>query len=89
MKLICKKSDLIAGINIAMKAVSSKTTMSILECILIDATQGEIKFTSKEPVGWTLDGEFGGEHTELTIKNLQKRIEIIAPIAQHGAIEKK
>ena len=49
----------------------------------------EIKFTSKEPVGWTLDGEFGGEHTELTIKNLQKRIEIIAPIAQHGAIEKK
>lgn len=49
----------------------------------------EIKFTSKEPVGWTLDGEFGGEHTELTIKNLQKRIEIIAPIAQHAAIEKK
>ena len=48
MKLICKKSDLIAGINIAMKAVSSKTTMSILECILIDATQGEIKFTSND-----------------------------------------
>ena len=49
----------------------------------------EIKFTSKEPVSWTLDGEFGGEHTELTIKNLQKRIEIIAPIARHAAIEKK
>ena len=49
----------------------------------------EIKFTSKEPVGWTLDGEFGGEHTELTIKNLQKRIEIIAPIARPAAIEKK
>ena len=49
----------------------------------------EIKFISKEPVGWTLDGEFGGEHTELTIRNLQKRIEIIAPIAQHAAIEKK
>lgn len=49
----------------------------------------EIKFISKEPVGWTLDGEFGGEHTELIIRNLQKRIEIIAPIANHKAIEKK
>lgn len=49
----------------------------------------EIRFTSKEPVGWTLDGEFGGEHTELTIKNLQKRVEIIAPLAKTGAIEKK
>ena len=27
MKLVCKKSDLISGINIVMKAVSSKTTM--------------------------------------------------------------
>ncbi len=49
----------------------------------------EIRFISKEPVGWTLDGEFGGEHMELTIKNLQKRIEIIAPLAKTGAIEKK
>ena len=48
MKLICKKSDLITGINIVMKAVSSKTTMSILECILIDATEGVIKFTAND-----------------------------------------
>ena len=48
MKLICKKSDLITGINIVMKAVSSKTTMSILECILIDATEGIIKFTAND-----------------------------------------
>lgn len=48
MKLICKKSDLITGINIVMKAVSSKTTMSILECILIDATEGSIKFTAND-----------------------------------------
>ena len=48
MKLVCKKSDLISGINIVMKAVSSKTTMSILECILIDATEGEIKFTAND-----------------------------------------
>ena len=46
MKLVCQKKDLIEGINIAMKAVSAKTTMSILECILIDANEGVIKFTS-------------------------------------------
>ena len=48
MKLVCKKSDLIAGINIVMKAVSSKTTMSILECILIDSTEGKIKFVAND-----------------------------------------
>lgn len=48
MKLVCNKSDLLSGINIVMKAVSSKTTMSILECILIDATEGFIKFTAND-----------------------------------------
>ena len=48
MKLIFIKSDLISGINIVMKAVSSKTTMSILECILIDATEGVIKMTAND-----------------------------------------
>ena len=31
-----------------MKAVPSKTTMPILECILIDASANEIKFTSND-----------------------------------------
>ena len=31
-----------------MKAVPSKTTMSILECILIDASSGEIKLTGND-----------------------------------------
>lgn len=48
MKLICSKSDLLHGVNIALKAVPSKTTMTILECILIDATTNEIKFTSND-----------------------------------------
>ena len=37
----------------------------------------EIKFTSAEKVAWTLDGEFGGEHDELVVKNLNKHIQII------------
>lgn len=48
MKLIFKKADLLEGINIVLKAVSTKTTMSILECILIDATEGVIKFTAND-----------------------------------------
>ena len=32
---------------------------------------------SKEKVARTLDGEFGGEHDDLTICNLQQRIRIV------------
>ena len=48
MKLIFKKSDLAGAVNIVLKAVPSKTTMTILECILIDATTNEIKFTAND-----------------------------------------
>ena len=48
MKLICSKANLVQGVNIVMKAVPSKTTMAILECILIDATTNEIKFTAND-----------------------------------------
>ena len=43
MKLKFQKDAIVNAINIVMKAVPSKTTMSILECILIDASTGEIK----------------------------------------------
>ena len=48
MKLICSKSDLLNGVNIVLKAVPAKTTMTILECILIDASADEIKFTAND-----------------------------------------
>ncbi len=48
MKLICSKSNLQKGVNIVSKAVPSKTTMPILECILIDASANEIKFTAND-----------------------------------------
>ena len=48
MKLSFSKSNLLNGINIVLKAVPSKTTMSILECILIDATTGDIKLTGND-----------------------------------------
>lgn len=48
MKIVCQKSDLVSAINIVMKAVPSKTTMSILECVLIDASANEIKLTAND-----------------------------------------
>ena len=48
MKISCSKGNLLKSVNIVMKAVPSKTTMPILECILIDASAGDIKFTSND-----------------------------------------
>lgn len=48
MKLVCSKSNLLNGVNIVSKAVPNKTTMSILECILIDATGSQIKLIAND-----------------------------------------
>ena len=48
MKIVCSKSNLQKSVSIVMKAVPGKTTMPILECILIDASTNEIKFTSND-----------------------------------------
>lgn len=48
MKLNCSKSNLLHGVNIVSKAVPTRTTMAILECILIDASANEIKLTAND-----------------------------------------
>ena len=48
MKISCQKADLVKGVNIVSKAVPTRTTMAILECILIDASSGEIKLTAND-----------------------------------------
>ncbi|MCL2718552.1 MAG: YegS/Rv2252/BmrU family lipid kinase [Lachnospiraceae bacterium] len=37
----------------------------------------KISFAADEEIPWTLDGEFGGRHTEVTIRNMRQAIEII------------
>lgn len=39
-------------------------------------TADQISFTSRERIAWTLDGEYGGSHTEVTIENLYQAMEI-------------
>lgn len=48
MKLVCSKSALLSGVQIVSKAVPNKTTMSILECILVDASRGVITLTAND-----------------------------------------
>ena len=48
MELRIAKSYLSQGIQIVSKAVPGKTTMSILQCILIDASAGEIRLIAND-----------------------------------------
>ncbi len=48
MKFVCSKSNLLTGVQTVAKAVPSKTTMSILECILIEADNGRIILTAND-----------------------------------------
>ena len=60
MHLIFNKSNLLQSINIVLKAVPTRTTMPILECILIDASTNAIKFTSNDTelaIETIVDGE--------------------------------
>jgi DNA polymerase-3 subunit beta len=48
MKILCTKSNLLQGVNVALKAVSSKTTLPILECILLEANNNTITLTAND-----------------------------------------
>lgn len=47
MKLVCSRSNLLNGVQTVSKAVPGKTTMSILQCILINASN-DIKLTAND-----------------------------------------
>ncbi|MCQ2523066.1 MAG: DNA polymerase III subunit beta [Lachnospiraceae bacterium] len=48
MKIECSKASLLNGVSIVSKAVPSKTTLSILQCILIKANKGVITLTAND-----------------------------------------
>lgn len=41
-----------------------------------------IKIESPEEVAWTLDGEFGGRHTDVEIENLKQALDIMIPLEE-------
>lgn len=48
MKISCTKSELLNGINNVSKAVSTKSTMSIVQCILIESSLSEIRLIGND-----------------------------------------
>ncbi len=48
MNIICGKQQLLEGINIVLKAVPNKSTMEILDCIVIEVKEGRIKLTAND-----------------------------------------
>ena len=38
---------------------------------------GEVRFESVEAIPWTLDGEYGGTHEEVVIKNKNQALQIM------------
>lgn len=73
MKIICSKSNLVKGVSIVSKAVPSKTTMPILECILVDASTDVIKLTAND-MELGIETRIEGEIVERGIIALNARI---------------
>lgn len=48
MRIKCSQSQLVYGINTVQKAVPSKSSMTILECILFNADENGIKLTAND-----------------------------------------
>lgn len=48
MKLTCTKSDFLEGLTIVSKAISNRTTLPILECILIETSKDTIKLMGND-----------------------------------------
>ncbi len=48
MNIICDKLKLLEGVNIALKAISGKSTMAILECLVIEVKVDTIKLIAND-----------------------------------------
>ena len=64
MHIICDKSKRIEGMNIVMKAIPGKTTMMILECVVIEVKDNQIKLIANDlqlGIETLIDGEIKQE----------------------------
>ncbi len=58
--------------------ITALVTQNLEKCELIYTLKAKkIKFEGETPVKWTLDGEFGGEHKEVTFEVLKRAVEFI------------
>ena len=63
--------------SILVALMSEKVDTEFMYCL----KSSELLIESQEEVAWTLDGEYGGKHTCVKLKNKQKAIDILVPTA--------
>lgn len=87
MKIICSRNNLSKGVSIVSKAVPSKTTMPILECILVDASLDVIKLTAND-MELGIETSIEGEIVEHGILALNARIfsEIVRKLPDNDVV---
>lgn len=73
--LIRKPSNPLDINNIIMALVDKRVKSEYIYTF----TTESMKVESEEPVAWTLDGEFGGEHHKVQIENWHRALEIRVP----------
>ena len=42
---------------------------------------------SEDPISWTRDGEFGGEHNYVELTNIRQKLKIIVPQSHLGSLQ--
>ncbi len=63
-------------LNLIMAALVNRNINT--DCMYCFKTKA-LKITSEEEVAWTLDGEFGGKHTQVEIYNKMQALDIKVP----------
>lgn len=73
---LIKKPQTVVELNQIMVALSGKKVDA--ECMYCFKTD-HIVFESEEHIPWTLDGEYGGHHSVVEIRNEKKALDILVP----------
>jgi diacylglycerol kinase family enzyme len=59
--------------------IASILNQDLYTASLVMRRASSVTIHTQEPIAWSLDGEFGGELTDVTITNCHKAIEIMTP----------
>ena len=67
--------------------INAFMTQRLESCDMIYSFKtAEVKFTASREIPWTLDGEFGGDHEEVCVKNLKQAVDIIVKKPEESKI---
>jgi YegS/Rv2252/BmrU family lipid kinase len=67
------------GLKDLPKITAALNDQEIDERLFVVRKAKTVTFVSEEPVAWTLDGDYGGKHRDVTIENLRRAVRVILP----------